>query len=137
MCLMTYIATDVLLESDEWQEGKGVTICPLPAVLEDIKTQFSLPHVYMIASSEGCGCGFLTFEDQVRAMKERADLGKILDAAVGGRTTLELLICFAGYERKPITQRLQSCTSQLSSVPFDNGWYYEVILVDVVSANLV
>jgi len=135
MCLMTYVATETALDSSDWEQGRGVMLCPVPREVGDVAKRFSLPNVYLAASSEGCGCGFLTRwkekQELEQAVNERRELGSLLREEVCRSKKCELLICYAGYETKAITQKLKTSVEDLASVDFDRGWDYEVLLVEI------
>jgi hypothetical protein len=136
MCLVVYIACSKPLETSVWEVGRGVTITELPPENSDVRKQFTNPCVYYVASSQGCGCGFLarygTGEDLQNALNERRELSKIIQQAGTSGESFQLLIAYSGYETNEIDMRWKLKIGDLVNCDFDEGWDYHVILVDLI-----
>lgn len=135
MCLVVYIASSEPLPANEWKHGLGVTITNLDPKDNGIQKQFTYPHVYYVASSEGCGCGFLTHykdgEDLEQALNERRALSTILLQNSTSKARFQLLVAYSGYERNEIDWRWKSSLEDLEKCDFNRGWDYHVILVEI------
>jgi hypothetical protein len=140
MCLVVYIASSEPLLTTIWEPEQGVCFCDLPPEKSDVRKQFRYPHVYTVASSEGCGCGFLTHHktgsELQSAIEERKILAKLLQNNVIPNQKLQLLISYDGYETKEIDTRWKMKVKDLENCDFNKGWDYHIILVDLDETTL-
>jgi len=123
MCLMVYIASDVPLPLIPWDERHRFNVSELEARYDSVRKQFTKPHVFMVGSHTGCGCGFestvpvfASAEELQRAIQagsfdprqepsadpaskqSRAELAEYLRKALTLQTSIELYACWEGEE---------------------------------------
>lgn len=103
MCLAVYLATARPLPDSDRAPLNVEAAAPETA--ERLRRHLALPHLYYVASHEGCGCGFVAERDGTdEELGERqASLGALRDllaeaARAGGA---ELLACADGSEATP------------------------------------
>ena len=135
MCLVVYLASADPLPTTKWMGGMGVALTDLAPEADPVRAQFTLPNVYGVASSEGCGCGFLTHyksgTELEESLAERRALSALLSSFPGGSKQFQLLIAYDGYETKPIDTCYKMEIEKLETCDFNKGWDYHVILVEL------
>ena len=103
MCMAVYLATALPLP-----EAERAPLRVEPATEETAKRlarHLSLPHVYFVASHEGCGCGFVldhgdgTDEDCSERQASALALSELV-AEVARRGRAEILVCIDGREEE-------------------------------------
>lgn len=74
-----------------------------PETAERLKKHLVLPHLYFVASHEGCGCGFILdheggTDEDCAARHASVDALRELVVEVAKRGNAEVLVCFDGEE---------------------------------------
>ncbi len=112
MCLMVYIAASEPLPLIEWrEEARTFHVTELThANDEQVRGQFSKPHVYYVGSHTICGCGFnygqypeAEDDPEEIALRQRSmrDLSEYLQHQLSRTGTIELFACWDGDQGAP------------------------------------
>jgi hypothetical protein len=113
MCVMVYLASDRPAPLIPWDATRpGFHVSELPEHRQDVRKQFSRPHVCRLGSHEGCGCGFQYgeyegFEDEVdwpQKRESRRRLVEFVSALLCDDPEVELYACWDGDENLPAEQ---------------------------------
>ncbi len=107
MCLTVYIAASKPLPLIEWrEEARSFHVTELThATDEQVRSQFSQPHVYYVGSHTICGCGFnygqypeAENDPDELALRQRSmwDLSKYLQLQLARVGMIELFACWDG-----------------------------------------
>ncbi|KFN48718.1 hypothetical protein [Arenimonas composti] len=104
MCLAVYLASTIAVP----RERHGDPALPsvhLRRVGDDdpIRRQVLLPHVYYVASHQGCGCGFLKEPGDDIASKQanRVQLAQLIRDMQDAGARLEVFACWEGEQGEP------------------------------------
>ena len=96
MCLALYIAAFKPLPVIPWDPNKpAFHVVPLPESMEAVRKLLPYPHVYYVASHEGCSCAF-NYEHQFKAVIELRDY---LRKALAVSDDIEGFACRPGEEQ--------------------------------------
>ena len=129
MCYELFLGSDVPLPTSEWRkEAPGFYLTDSDRGIRKAERHFSKSHVYYAGSHEGCGCGFFFdpevdpdgYEDDRNAVKE---LVAMINQALRTSASVELLVTWAGHEKRPPTRRLEMKPEDLlaEAFPLEEG----------------
>jgi hypothetical protein len=127
MCLAVYLAAVRPLPLILWDEARPAFHVTEVGSEEPVRGRFGLPHVYRLASSEGCGCSFEygvwpvdNDEDRLREAKGRASVTSLAAyvAAAERVSPLQLYACWEGEQELPVRDEGALCADGFAKAEF-------------------
>lgn len=101
MCMAVYLATSHPLPQ---AERSPLTLEPaVPETAERLRKHLKLPHLYFVASHEGCGCGFVpdrgeATDEECSLRQASVDALRALAKEAAALGDAQLLVTFDGEE---------------------------------------
>jgi hypothetical protein len=138
MCLALYVGID---SNTVPAAGQRISLRPLSQRDRIVQKWFSKPHVYYVASSIGCGCGFRSIgcnseleyyegmfddEDTDRYAADHAALRDLIADVVGKEGCVELYPVWEDDQRKPPLGEIRKGVAWLDvrKMFFIRGFFY-------------
>jgi hypothetical protein len=127
MCWALYFASDRELPHIPWEETRpSFNTQPLSETEAPVKEHFSLPNVIYLGSHQGCGCGFISVDEDEPEEKELRNktvqaLSSYLNAALQNGARLEVFLCWEGDQAETPAAKKSVSTREFLNPVFPLG----------------
>jgi len=123
MCMAIYIAADTQLPRVAWnEESPAFHTSELKTARDQaVREQITKPYVVFAGSSQGCGCGFYSDDDELEGNEDSRQLGAYLSEAICRGSSVELYTCWEGEEGTAPTRRRVLTPTEISAGALEFG----------------
>ena len=126
MCLLVYLVTDSDLPEIPWDKRHPAFNVHRLKRKEKFLRNLPGANAYMLGSSEGCGCGFISSElddpeEQAPVQASNQALCEYVEGLIGTEGQLVLFAAWDGDQGKPAV-RARVTSRDLPEYPWDQTW---------------